>query len=608
MLSVDRLPYTSQDVASLPSHSRASRPPSCLRRSFATAAALLLTAAAVLGQSSSSSSTPANDANLNAGHRPAQVDSNGSAITLETSEPLFDLTAALNLCGYDADLVASVPVRQAVRTQLEATTAANPEAAAARTALCTFIRQHTLADPGRSVAQYISLALYLSPDLTPIVDEAELPPDSTQVVTILPLLRTFSEAVHLHAIWVEHHPEYEALVTHLHDPLTQMILNTNIYLHSPVSSYDGRRFQVLLEPMLAPSAVNARIYGTSYIVVLSPSAAGSFHIEQIRHTYLHYEIEPMVYARAASIDRLQPLLKAVANAPIEFTYKSDIVALLAECLIKAVEARTMDVGLTRPRKPSSIKARAEMEHYDAEVSVYERQSEAARRRSVDLSMRQGWVLTDYFYRQLIPMEHDGVSLKDNIGPMVYGMDVDRERRAAQNIAFVSETSHDVVHRVTTTPPTGLRLAEVKMLQGDAQGAEEIANKALADPSADHGAANYILGRIDLLERQPEQATTHFAAAVATGKDPHTIAWSHIYLGRLYDVQPDRKKAVAEYQAALAVHDPQPDSRTAAANGIHAPFALPKREAVTPAQTDAGDAPLDPTGKAEKESYKPPPPK
>ncbi len=557
----------------------------------------------------SSSSTPASATPDRSTPSPriAQSETTGSGVTLENSESLFDLAVALNTCGYDADLSASVPIRAIVRDQVATAAAASPEIAAHRDALCTFLRQHTLADAGRNIAQYISLSLFLSPDLMPTADETELPPDSAQVLAILPLLRTFAEDVHLRALWAEHHQAYEALSSQIHDPLTQMILNTNLYLRSPASSYDNRRFLVLLEPMLAPSTVNARIYGSSYIIVLSPSAAGSFHLEQIRHTYLHYQVEPLVYARAAAIGRLQPLLKSVANAPIEFTYKSDIVALIAECLIKSIEARTMDTGITAPVKPATIRQRAEMEHYDAEHSLYERQVEAARRRTVDLSMHQGWILTEYFYNQLISMEHDGVSLKDNIGPMVYGMDADRERHATQNIAFLPEATHEVVRRVAPTP-TGLRLAEQKLLQGDAHTASEIATKALADPAADHGAANYILGRIDLLERAPEDAVTHFEAALRTGKDPHTLAWSHIYLGRLYDVQPDRKRAVAEYQAALAVNDPAPDSRTAATTGIRAPFALPRREAVTPAQTDHDDEPLDPTGKAEKDSYKPPSPK
>ena len=530
--------------------------------------------------------------------RTAQPEASGSAVTLETSEPLFDLAVALNTCGYDTDLAASSPVRSAVRQQVAAAVAASPEGGKTRDALCTYIRQHNLSDTGLNIAQYVSLALYTSPELTPLGDETELPPDSTQILNILPLVHNFSDAIHLHAIWVENRPAYTALLDQVHDPLTKLILNTNIYLHLPVSSYDGRRFQVLLEPMLAPTAINARIYGSNYIIAVSPSASGSFHLEQIRHTYLHYEVEPLIYARASAMERLQPLLKSVQEAPIDFAHKSDIVSLITECLIKAIEARTMDTGLTPPAKPAGMRERVDFEKYDAAKSLYERQTEASRRNAADLATRHGWVLTNYFYQQLIEEERNSVSLKDNIGQMVYGMDVDRQAREAKQIAFIPEASHDVVRRVAL-PPTGLRLAEMKLMQGNAQAAEDLAKKALADPAGDHAEANYILARIALLQRQPEEAMTHFQATLSSARNPHTVAWSHIYLGRLYDVQPDRKKAVQEYQAALAVPGAQADTRTAASTGLKTPFALPKAQA--PVEQEDG---IDPSGKAEKDAYDP----
>ena len=559
--------------------------------------------------SSSSSSRPSAVTNNIPSTRIAQPEASGSAVTLETSESLFALASALNDCGYDADLAASEPVRASIRQELAAADIASPDASAAHAALCAYVQQHQLADPGRTVAQYVSLALYTSADLTPVVDETELPPDSTQVVNILPLLRAWSSAIHLHALWVNHRPDDEAITARLHDPLTRMILNTNIYLHSPVSSYDGRRFLVLVEPMLAPSAVNARVYGTNYVVVVSPSSTGSFHMDQIRHTYLHYEIEPMVYARAAAMDRLLPLLKPVADAPLDFIYKSDIVALLAECLIKAVEARTMDTGLTRPTRPAS-RERLDQEHFDARMAAFNREAEAVRRRAVDLDTRQGWILTNYFYGQLINMEHDNISLKDNIGPMVYGMDVDRQRHEAQQIAFLPESTHENIRRVQP-PPTGIDLAERKMMQGDTSAAEDIASKTLSDPHGDHARAHYILARIDLLENQPDEAVTHFHAALDATHEPRTLAWSHIYLGRLYDIQSQRKKAVSEYQSALAVPGLQIDARSAAEGGLKQAFALPKREAPVAARSaaapdDDDNAPIDPSGKAEKQAYKPPP--
>ncbi len=128
--------------------------------------------------SSSSSDTPAQDVPTKAPSRIAQPEAGGSAITLETSEPLFYIAAALNACGYDADLAASAPVRLKIRDEINAEAAASPAARTSRDALCTYVRQHTLTDGGLNLAQYISLALYLTPppELTPTADETELPP------------------------------------------------------------------------------------------------------------------------------------------------------------------------------------------------------------------------------------------------------------------------------------------------------------------------------------------------------------------------------------------------------------------------------------------------
>ena len=72
------------------------------------------------------------------------------------------------------------------------------------------------------------------------------------------------------------------------------------------------------------------------------------------------------------------------------------------------------------------------------------------------------------------------------------------------------------------------------------------------------------------------------------------------------IRPQRDKAIAEYRAALANRDSQPDTKDAAEKGIKQPFVLPKR---TASSSDRQEAPetLDPSGKAQKESYRPTPP-
>ena len=300
-------------------------------------------------------------------------------------------------------------------------------------------------------------------------------------------------------------------------------------------------------------------------------------MDEIRHIYLHYEIEPLVYCARQAMERLLPLLKAVQEAPLEYTYKTEIVASSPSASSRPSKLTPWTSGIPKPEASQALpQTRVPTGALRGAMGAYERQAEAVRRKAVDLAMRQGWVLADYFYNKIGPMEKDGVSLKENIGEMVYGMDVDRERHNAQQIAFLPQGSHDVL-RARRRQLAGLQLAEMKIFKGDLAGASEIANKVLADPKGDHAQAHYVLARVNLMQRQPGAAIGDFQEVLDTSKDPRTLAWSHIYLGRLYDVmpQPDRQKAIAEYQAALAVRDAQPDTKAAAENGLKSPSLRPK---------------------------------
>ena len=536
--------------------------------------------------------------------RPYAVDPAGPAITLETNEALFDIATALNVCGYDAGLAESDPVRQHVRDDVNAAMRASSAARDDRDALCTYIADHKINDPGRDLAQYISLAVYLTPELEPSVSEIDLPPDANNVVNMLPQLRAFADATQLHTIWIQHRPEYEALTAGIHDPLTRMILETNVYLKQPTSTYDGRRFLMLLEPMLSPAETNARLYGTDYIIVTSPSKPLStadaplpVRLDQIRHIYLHYELEPLIYARSGSMARLAPLLSTVQTAPLDYIYKSDITSLVTECLIKAIEARTLEIPGARPKPPAS-KERIDQEAYNAQVSVYEKNAEQLRRDYAARAVKQGYILTQYFYGQLLIFEHDSSGLSENIGEMVYGMDVDREKHSASHVVFDSQGSSDVLRRVSRQL-TGLDLAEMKLMRGDVDGAAGLVQKALDTNAPDAARAHFLMARIETQEGLMDDAQSSFQQTIALSKDPRTTAWSHIYLGRIYDIQEQRDKALAEYRAALDSRDGRADTKNAAEKGLQEPFTVPKR-------AGQDDATPDPTGKAEKDSYKPEP--
>jgi hypothetical protein len=520
---------------------------------------------------------------------PALADPTGPEISLQSSEALFDVAAALNSCGYDRGLAVSDPLRMQVREEVNQALVASADARDAHDQVCTFIAQHQLADSGLDLAQYISLALYTTPppDLSPSAEDVDLPPDSTQVVGFLPLLRNFSQVAGLHLIWLHNRPLYDQELKQLHDSLMGMIVATNAYLKLPAgASGNERRFLVVIEPLLDPEQIDARVYGTNYVVVVSPVNA-VIHMNEVRHTYLHYVIEPLLYARGGAMERFQPFLKIIRDAPIDNEDRSDIVALTVECMIRAIEARTMDTGVAIYKIPDDAR-RGDLEAAMRQHSASVEQAEAVRRAAVQRSDTQGYVLTSYFYSCFAAFEKQPQSFKESIGAMVYGMDVESELNRAKHIDFAQQVAPEVVQRAPQ-PAAGLDQAEGKLMTGDASGAEVLAKQALRGNSGDAARANFILARAAILNRDVPTAEKDFSETIRLSKDPRMLAWSHIYLGRLYDVEDERDHAVTEYQAALVVRDGQPDTKRAAEEGLKQPYAVPQRTH-TEGADDSSDAP------------------
>jgi predicted negative regulator of RcsB-dependent stress response len=536
------------------------------------------TVAPVLAQSSSSSQQGSSSQPVQE-KAPSLVDPAGPMISLVSLEPVFFMAAALNACGYNEGLEDSAPVRKHVRDEMNSAIAKSEDARAKRDKVCLYIAQHRLTGSERDISPYISLALYLSPPpaLETTVELPEMPPDSTQVVEIVPLLKDFAEAINLHGIWLSVHRTYDDETNRLHDPLSKMIVSTNLYLKMPASTYEGRRFVVVIEPLLSPKLVNARLYGTDYVVVLSP-VNGTIDMQDVRHVYLHYMIEPLLYSRTNAIDRMQPILKEVREAPLEFRYRSETVPLVVECLIKAIEARTMDTGIPDYKIPAGVE-RSDLPRYERERQATFQKQEAVRVASVHHDMTQGFVLTQYFFEQLIQFEKDAASLRDTIGEMVYGMDVQQQVHRARQTEFDQKADDDILQQSKPRVLTGLDLAEAKLAQGDVAMASAMAHKVLAsradtlDSVAQQARAEFILARVAIATGKPEEARDDFLKTISTSKEPRLLAWSHIYLGRMLDLECKRDAAVSEYQEALTARDGQQDTRIAAERGVKAAYAV-----------------------------------
>jgi len=480
---------------------------------------------------------------------------NPGPITLDTSETLFAVLTAMNMCGYDANLSGSDPQRLAVRAEVEKNLSDSTEARAALATMCDAYVANRGRDPQHDLSQYVSLALYLQgpPHFLPRVKEDDMPPDAAQLSGFGALLEKFYDKASLHAIWERHRTYYAAMINRYHEPLAKMVFDTDIYLKLQSGGYLGRTFTIYLDFMGDPSEANARNYGSDYYVVVFPSpdpnSSQPLKMEQIRHTYLHYLLDPLAEKHFVSVKRLEPLLQSVKRAPLEETFKTDISLLVTECLVRAIEIRTMGTKQT---------------------------AEAMRLQAVDDAVKQGYILTRYFYTALLVFEKDPSGLRNAYLDILEGIDLKQQQKAASEVQFAQVSAPELVQLSRLEDRRMLVTAEKRLAAGDPKGAQELAQQALDKKIGDEGRALFILAEVAVANKNREAALENFQKAIQATKDPKVVAWSHVYLGRILDMKEDREAAMNEYRAALTAGAGLPEVKAAAERGLQQAYEPPAK--------------------------------
>jgi len=476
-------------------------------------------------------------------------------ITLDTSETLFAVLAAMNSCGYDVNLSGSDPQRAAIRSEVERNLRTSEDGQAALRTMCEWYMAHPSRDPQHDLSQYVSLALYLQgpPQFMPRVKEDLMPPDAAPIGGFGALLERFYDKADLHGIWERHRANYAALIERYHEPLAKMVFDTDIYLRLQSGGYLGRTFTVLLDFMGDPNQANARNYGADYYVVVFPSsdpnAIDPLKMPQIRHTYLHYLLDPMAEKHPGAVKRLEPMLQSVKRAPLEESFKTDISLLVTECLVRAIEIRTMGDKHT---------------------------PEAMRLQAVDDAVKQGYILTRYFYTALVAFEKDPAGMRDMYSDILDQIDIPKQQKAANEIQFADVTSPELVQLSRLEDRRILTTAEKRLVAGDPKGAQELAQQALDRKIGDQGRALFILAQVAVATKNRDGATENFQKAILATKDPKVVAWSHVYLGRILDMKDDREAAMNEYRAALTAGADLPEVKAAAERGLQQAYEPPAK--------------------------------
>src|SRR5262249_24889329 len=175
-------------------------------------------------------------------------------------------------------------------------------------------------------------------------------------------------------------------------------------------------------------------------------------------------------------------------------------------------------------------------------------------------------------------EKESVGLRDAYGAeLLYHVDLDREKKRARDTVFAAQAAPEVISSSKVwSAPSQLETAEQKLAMGELDAARQIAEQVVQHNNGgdEPGHATFILARIATLSGKIEEARTGFQQTVQSVHDPRMLAWSHIYLGRIFDLQEQREAAVAEYRAALQAGDPPPDTKTAAQRGLAGAYQPP----------------------------------
>jgi tetratricopeptide (TPR) repeat protein len=158
--------------------------------------------------------------------------------------------------------------------------------------------------------------------------------------------------------------------------------------------------------------------------------------------------------------------------------------------------------------------------------------------------------------------------------LLNNVDVKKEQKRAADTHFASESAPDVLHFARPKDQHLLVLAEKRLLTGDLKTSQDLAEQALHDGHEDAGRALFILAQIATAKRDMAGATGYFEQALKVAQEPKVIAWSHIYLGRIFDLQERRENALDEYHAALTAGATLPEVKAAAEKGLKQPYEPP----------------------------------
>ena len=476
-------------------------------------------------------------------------------ITIDGSETMFTTMCALLAAGFESNVSSAdwTPMRAQLREQLQ------HQQGPAVTAVREFYKKHELADSSAMLSQYIWFGLVAgpAPNFAPTMRHTDLPPEVIALEGFSDVLSAYYQEQQIGALWRQVQPIYNHDITQLHDSVSQIVFVVTNYLRELMNPADPRTFTVIVEPLVG-RITNVRNFGDHYAIVLS--GAEDVPVDTVRHAYLHFLLDPLPLEYPHVIAVKRPLFETAAKSPrLESDLKDDFPSYFAECTVRAVELKL------------------------------KRMAPSERAAALDADDADGYILVRPIFAALVNYERAEPSMKLYFPDMIRSIDVTTEAKRLETVKFApAETvkreqtsAEEVARRKNLQPSTvpndsdaiaALTEGERRIAEKNPRAAEASFQRVLAK-YPDQPRAWYGLGLVAVLDHDAARAKEVFARLTegdhAALHDPMVLAWSHVYLARIYDDEGQSDLAKTQYQEALAVDGGPEQARKAAQKALAA---------------------------------------
>jgi tetratricopeptide (TPR) repeat protein len=491
-----------------------------------------------------------------------------SPVSVQQSAQLFAVLCAAHIGGYDEGVPESEMSQLEAAVRREVVKIHGPAADALR----EFYRNHELGDAGATLSRYVSFGLVVGepPRFEFQLDRDDLPPDVLALEGFTGLLGTYYVDAQIDKLYGQVKPVYAQRAASVEKLLGQITLVETGYIRQILQPSADHTFTVYIEPLVGARS-NFRIYGGRYSLVLDPSLALS--ADELRHSLLHFLLDRLALAHHPPVSGRKAILDVAARAPrLPNEFREDLEALTDECLVKAVELRIQHLP------PAKAQA------------------------GLDAAEADGFVLIRPIYNGLEAYEKGEDPLSAYYPKLLQKIDLVAEAKRVAGVRFAAVEAPSAQPRETHVVTPEQELGELGrwLTEGEGQLAAKDTRAARATfqrvlekypgvPRAQFGLAVAIIvdGEVDrgkeLLEQVVSELTNPSAAGQGAGlgappaggaqpaaqPDPRTLAWAHIWLGRIYAERGRAELAGVEYRAALAVEGAPETARAAAQRGLAA---------------------------------------